>query len=228
MVDVALLSHSKHFAGLSKRELEQVADIAVLEKQPAGHQVIEENETASDLYLVSEGRVAVKMRSRTGQEVVIDELGPGSLFGWSAVLDDQTFTAAVSTVEPSMLVAIDGPRLRQLFQEYPAIASHLVTSIAIVISSRLAHLRSKLADEPFAPEWLMSPTQAGPLGGPCLSPTSDMRKMACPACATVNGPFGVVNETAQYRCRSCGMVFYAPACCETPETESDKAKGGVA
>jgi CRP/FNR family cyclic AMP-dependent transcriptional regulator len=217
MVDIALISESSIFGGLSKKELEQVADIAVLEKQPAGYQVIEENETASDLYLVSEGRVAVKMKSRTGQEVVIDELGPGSLFGWSAVLDDQAFTAAVSTVEPSTLIAIDGPRLRRVFQEYPAIAAHLVTSIAIVISSRLGHLRSRLVDEPFAPEWLVSPAQAGPLGAPCLSPTADLRKMACPACSTVNGPFGVVNETAQYRCHNCGMVFYAPACCETEE-----------
>jgi CRP-like cAMP-binding protein len=217
MVDISVLGDSKIFAGLSKRELEQVATIAVLEKHPAGYQVIEENEVASALYLVAEGRVAVRMKSRTGQEVVIDELSPGALFGWSAVLDDQTFTAAVSTVEQSTLVAFDGPRLRHLFQEYPAIGSRVVTSIAVVISSRLAHLRSRLADEPFAPEWLTSPAQAGPVGAPCLAPTSDMRRMPCPACATVNGPFGVVNETAQYRCRSCGMVFYAPACCETEE-----------
>lgn len=228
MVDIALLSDSKFFAGLTKRELEEVADIAVLEKHQAGYQVIEENEIASALYLVAEGKVAVKMKSRAGQEVIIDELAPGAVFGWSAVLDDQAFTAAVSTLEPSTLVALDGGELRQLFERNPAIWSRVVTSIAIVISSRLAHLRSKLADEPFAPEWLMSPAQTGPVGGPCLSPTSDMRKMACPACATVNGPFGVVNETAQYRCRSCGMVFYAPACCETPEAEPDKAKGGVA
>ncbi len=215
MVDIALLSDSQVFAGLSKRELEQVADIAAVEKHQAGSQVIEENEIASALYLVSEGRVAVKMKSRAGQEVVIDELGPGAVIGWSAVLDDQTFTAAVSTLEPSTLVALDGAELRQLFQKNPVIWGRVVNSIANVISSRLAHLRAKLADEPFASEWLMSPTQAGPLGAPCLSPTSDMRQMACPACATVNGSFGVVNETAQYRCRSCGMVFYAPACCET-------------
>ena len=97
------------------------------------------------------------MKSRVGQEVVIDELGPGALFGWSAVLDDQTFTAAVSTLEPSTLVAFDGGQLRQLFQEDPAIGSRVIGRIAMVISSRLTHLRCRLADEPFAPEYLTDP-----------------------------------------------------------------------
>ena len=144
MVDIALLSDSEVFAGLSKRELERVADIAALEKHQAGSQVIEENQVASALYLVSEGRVAVKMRSRAGQEVVIDELGPGGVIGWSAVLDDQTFTAAVSTLEPSTLVALDGGQLRRLFQEDPAIGSRVIGRIAVVIfePSRASHIQA--------------------------------------------------------------------------------------
>jgi len=93
MVDVAILSDSKIFAGLTKQELELVARTAVLEKYDRGAQVFEESEVASTLYLVSEGKVVVKMRSRAGQEVIIDELGPGELMGWSAILSDQTFTA---------------------------------------------------------------------------------------------------------------------------------------
>jgi len=215
MVGVEELVKFKIFADLSKRELEELAKTAELEKHQAGYQVIEEDEFASALCLVSEGRVAVKMKSRAGQEVLIDELGPGELFGWSAVLNDQTFTAAVSTVEESTLVAFDGDRLRRLFEKHQAIGCRVITNIAAVISSRLEHLRSRLADEPFAPEWLTSPAQAGRVAPPCIAPMSKMRSMACPACATINGPFGVVNETAQYRCKSCGMVFYTPACCET-------------
>ena len=217
MVDVAILSDSKIFAGLTKQELELVARTAVLEKYDRGAQVFEESEVASTLYLVSEGKVVVKMRSRAGQEVIIDELGPGELMGWSAILSDQTFTASVSAVEPSILVAFDGGQLRKLFQEHQAVGNRVISNIVMLVSSRLGHLRSRLVDEPFAPEWLTSPAHAGPLGAPCVSPMSKMPTMACPACSAVNGPLGVVNETVQYRCRSCGMVFYSPACCETEE-----------
>lgn len=227
MVGVEELAKFKIFADLGKRELEELAKTAELEKYQAGSRVIEEDEFASALCLVSEGRVAVKMSSRAGQEVLIDELGPGELFGWSAVLNDQTFTAAVSTIEESTLLAFDGERLRQLFEKHQAIGCRVITNIAAVISRRLERLRSRLTDEPFAPEWLTSPAQVGRVDLPCIAPMSKMRSMACPACATLNGPFGVVNETAQYRCKSCGMVFYTPACCETPEARPSKAEKGA-
>jgi len=214
MDTVAILQGFKVFAGLSKRELEQVAKIAVPEEHEAGYEVIEESDVASTLYLVESGMVAVKMSSRGGQEVLIDELGPGQLFGWSAVLDDQTFTAAVSTIEKSTLIAFEGEKLRELFQKQQGIGFQVVGNIAAVISSRLEHLRSKLADEPFAPEWLSSPAQAGAVGAPSMGSKSEMRNMACPSCGTANHPFTVVNETEQYRCRNCGMVYYSPAGCE--------------
>jgi CRP/FNR family transcriptional regulator, cyclic AMP receptor protein len=214
MDDIAILQGFKVFAGLSRRELEQIAKIAVPEEHEAGYEVIEERDVASALYLVQSGMVAVKMSSRGGQEVLIDELGPGELFGWSAVLDDQTFTAAVSTIDKSTLLAFDGERLREVFQKQPGIGFQVVSNIAAVISSRLEHLRSKLADEPFAPEWLSSPAQAGTVGAPSMGSKSEMRNMACPSCGTANHPFAVVNETEQYRCRNCGMVYYSPAGCE--------------
>jgi CRP/FNR family cyclic AMP-dependent transcriptional regulator len=215
MDDIAILQGFRLCADLSKRELEQMAKIAVLEEHEADYHVIEENEVASTLYLVESGMVAVKMKSRGGHEVLIDELGPGELFGWSAVLNDQTFTAAVSTIEESTLIAFDGEALRRLFKKDQGIGFQVVNNIAAVVSSRLEHLRSRLADEPFAPEWLSSPAQVGTVGPPSMGARSEMRNMACPSCATANHPFAVVNETEQYRCRNCGMVYYSPAGCET-------------
>ena len=214
MVDIDLIRDSNVFGGLTKKELEQVAATATMEEYDWGAHVFDEDDAAVKLYLVHEGRVAIRMKSRVGQEVIIDELGPGELTGWSAVLDDQRFTASVSALEPTTLVAFNGAQLRELFHKHPTLGGRVMGNIVVLIASRLGHLRSRLVDEPFVTEWLLSPAQAGPVGGPCMSPTSDMRKMACPACSTPNGPLGVVNETAQYRCRNCGMVFYAPACCE--------------
>jgi CRP/FNR family cyclic AMP-dependent transcriptional regulator len=161
MDDIAILQGFRLCADLSKRELEQMAKIAVLEEHEADYHVIEENEVASTLYLVESGMVAVKMKSRGGHEVLIDELGPGELFGWSAVLNDQTFTAAVSTIEESTLIAFDGEALRRLFKKDQGIGFQVVNNIAAVVSSRLEHLRSRLADEPFGPGWNRRPAVYG-------------------------------------------------------------------
>ena len=216
MIDIAALSESKVFAGLSDRELRRVAETAAVQTFAPGALVFGEDDVASNMYLVSEGRVALKMKSRTGQVVVIDELGPGEVAGWSSTLEDQRYTASVSAVEPSTLLVFDGPRLRQLFHKDQSIGNRVMGNMLMVVSGRLGNLRSKLVDEPFAPEWLTSPTHVGPVGPPCAGVMTEMKSIACPACGAVaGGPMTLANETAQYRCRNCGMVFYAPACCET-------------
>jgi len=215
MVDVEELREFELFANLSDKELAKVAKIGSTEKFGADSKVFAEGEAASRIYIVADGMVAIKMKSRKGQEVVIDELGPGEMLGWSGVLDERNFTAAASTSEDSTLLAFDGDQLRQLFAKDSGIGYRLVGNIALVISSRLAKLRSTLADEPFAPEWLTSPTQDGPVGAPSGGVTTELGSMACPDCGSTNHPKSIVNDTNQYRCRNCGMVYYASAECDT-------------
>ena len=213
MVDVEELREFDLFDNLGDEELAEMAKIGSHEKLGAGSEVFAENEVASTLYMVVDGKVAVRMKSRKGQEVVVDELGPGEMLGWSAVLDEQTFTAAARTIEDSTLLAFDGDRLRQLFAKNHRTGYRVIGNIALVISGRLANLRSKLADEPFAPEWLTSPVQRGPAGSPAVGAMTELRGMACPDCGSANDPKSVVNDTNQYRCRNCGMVYYSSAEC---------------
>lgn len=215
MVDVEELRRAELFANLDDEQLAELAQIGSREEYGADSEVLAENEAASTLYLVAEGKVSVTMKSRRGQEAVIDEVGPGGVFGWSAVLDEQTFTAAVGTVEDTTLLAFDGERLRQLFAENCRIGYRVVSNVALVISARLTNLRSKLVDEPFAPEWLALPAQEGPVGTTSAGAMTELRGMACPDCGAVNSPGSVVNDTEQYRCHSCGMVYYTSVGCET-------------
>jgi CRP-like cAMP-binding protein len=214
MVDATELRDCELFADLDDKQLHEVAQIASLQKVGAGRDVFTEDQEAPTLYLVVTGRVAIRMRSRRGQEVVVDELDRGELFGWSAVLGDQTFTAGARTVEDSTLIAFDGERLREALAANPLLGYRVMSIITGVVSSRLAHLRSRLVDEPFAPEWLSSPVGEREVA-PVVGATSEMRRMACPDCGTLNAPKAIVNQTEQYRCRTCGMVYYSPAGCET-------------
>jgi len=214
MVDVEQLRRFELFANLDDKELAELAQIGSPKTLGAGSEVIAEDESASTVYLVADGKVSVTMRSRKGQEAAIDEVGPGGMFGWSAVLDDQTFTAAVKTIEESTLLAFDGDRLRQLFAKDCRIGYRIVSNIALVISARLTNLRSRLVDEPFAPEWLSSPVQEGPVGPSAAGEMTELRGMACPDCGSVNRPRSVVNDTEQYSCHDCGMAYYTAVGCE--------------
>jgi transcription initiation factor TFIIIB Brf1 subunit/transcription initiation factor TFIIB len=46
-----------------------------------------------------------------------------------------------------------------------------------------------------------------------------MERMKCPACGAENPMRGVTDETRQYVCRQCGMVYYTPDGCLTEGPE---------
>jgi CRP-like cAMP-binding protein len=223
MVPVEEVKRFSIFGGLNDRELEEVAKLGSVEKRGAGSRIIAEGTNAGALYLLKEGRVAVRMSSRDGNEVLIDELDSGNVFGWSAVLDDQMFKAAIWALEDSTIIVLDGDKLRYLFEANNHIGYRVARQIAGITADRLEKLRARLVDQPFSRQYLI-PVRSSP-----VTPTtesSEMRSMSCPECSTGNRPFAIVNETEQYRCKNCGMVYYSPVGCETgPVTRS---AGGAA
>ena len=218
MIDKDDLACCRVFSDLDEREMAEVAKLGSLEKRSAGSRIINEGTNAAALYLLKEGKVAIRMTTRSGHEVVIDELGPGDVFGWSAVLDHQMFKAAVWALEDCTIIVIDGDKLKKLFDANNHIGYRAVRIIADVVASRLERLRSRLVDQPFAQEYL-APVRAPSI--PVTGEKTDMHTMPCPECSTANRPFAVVNDTEQYRCKKCGMIYYAPVGCETgPVTPS--------
>jgi CRP/FNR family transcriptional regulator len=228
MIPVDELRCCNIFDELNDRELEEVAKLGTVEKRGAGLRIISEGTNAGALYLLKEGRVAVRMSSRDGNEVLIDELGPGNVFGWSAVLDDQMFKAAIWVVEDATIIVLDGEKLRQLFEANNHIGYRVVRMIAGVTADRLEKLRARLVDQPFSRQYLVPARSTSVLS---TTPSSEMRAMPCPECSTGNRPFAIVNETEQYRCRNCGMVYYSPVGCETgpvtPSVDKDSAAAAL-
>jgi rubredoxin len=113
---------------------------------------------------------------------------------------------------------MDGAKLKALFDANNHIGYRAVRVIADVIASRLERLRARLVDQPFSQQYL-APVRTSAI--PATGEKSEMRTMKCPECSTPNRPFAVVNDTEQYRCKNCGMVYYSPVGCETgPVTPS--------
>jgi CRP/FNR family cyclic AMP-dependent transcriptional regulator len=212
MIDPNELSCCRIFADLNERETAEVAKLATVEKRSAGSRIITEGTNAAALYMLREGKVAVRMTSRSGHEVVIDELGPGDVFGWSAVLDHQMFKAAVWAVEDCTIIVMDGAKLKALFDANNHIGYRAVRVVADVIATRFERLRARLVDQPFSQQYL-APVRTPSV--PAAGQKSEMRTMNCPECSTANRPFAIVNDTEQYRCRNCGMIYYSPVGCET-------------
>ena len=130
---------------LDDQELDQVAGIARVEVRAAGDQIAAERSLAHTLYLVLDGQVDIRMTSPEGRLVTIDSVGAGETFGWSAVVDPFTFTAAAWVAQDARIIAINGEALRALFEADNRIGYRALKGIIGVVSRRVHALRSKLA-----------------------------------------------------------------------------------
>jgi len=78
----------------------------------AGSVVIREGEPGDEAFVIVSGRCAVTSMSH-GQRVVLRELGPGDVFGETAVFSDEPRSATVEAIEPLVVRVVTGQTLSQ-------------------------------------------------------------------------------------------------------------------
>jgi hypothetical protein len=110
---VALLRDLPLFADLSDADLEQLYTMAQTIEVPAGHLIIEEGSRGDALFIVLDGEVEVSRRDGDpggqGQEVPLDVLGRGHVFGETAALAQAPRNASVRALQTSRLLVISEP-----------------------------------------------------------------------------------------------------------------------
>lgn len=146
MVKVNQLKQFKIFKELNEREIELIAGIAQEETYQAGARIFEEKALANNLYLALDGQVEIKIRGEGENYVVIDRIGSGDIFGWSAVVEPRTFTAAAWTTEKANLIVLGGEKIGDIFEKNNYIGYRVVKEIAAVISRRLKAMEKKFVE----------------------------------------------------------------------------------
>lgn len=145
MVSVEDLRTCELFPALSDAELEQVAAIAHQEEYQAGDLICAEREVADRLFILKRGRAQLHIRLRSalepGGEATIEEVEPGRIFGWSALVKQRRFTASARALEPVQVIVIPGNELNALFDRDSHIGFVVIKQLAEVIASRLHHTR---------------------------------------------------------------------------------------
>jgi CRP/FNR family cyclic AMP-dependent transcriptional regulator len=135
--DVQQLRRFRPFAALDMMALDAVGRISRLRKPAAGERLTTEGAPADRLYLFLEGRATVGVRGSDGGEKVIDELGPGELLGWGAMMEPYEYTASAWTTEPSEVIEVDAVRLRELCETDQDVGFQVLRGIGEVISERI-------------------------------------------------------------------------------------------
>ncbi len=112
-------------------DISQITGIQEARTYAAGEVIFEEGQPGECMYLVLAGELEVSIQGRP-----INVLGPGSIFGEMALVDDRARSATVTALSVSRLVPVDHQRFTRLVQQSPDFALQVMGTMSI----RLRHL----------------------------------------------------------------------------------------
>jgi CRP-like cAMP-binding protein len=113
------------FAALRNRDLEQVAQLADEVDLPAGHVLMREGESGSEMFIIASGEAKIE---RDGREIA--RAGPGSFLGEMALLAEGERTATATLTEPSHLFVLAHREFHSLMDDVPAVRDCVMTEVA--------------------------------------------------------------------------------------------------
>jgi len=133
---VVLLGQTPLFSAIADDILGEVAAYCREDAYAAEQVVFYEGDRGQCLYAIASGRVAI-----VKGETILRELDRGACFGEMSILDAEVRSATVRTIEPTVLLALDGEDFLALLQSEPDIANGILR----VLTARVRDLSQRLA-----------------------------------------------------------------------------------
>jgi CRP-like cAMP-binding protein len=131
--------------GLSDAQIDRLAGIASPVSFEEDEVVLVAGARSKSFFLVLTGSVVVELR--TPQYVMmVQALGPGNAFGWSALLDDQDTLFQVRARERTTALRIDGATLKASCMSDPALGAEFFHRILRVVAGRVKATEVRFAE----------------------------------------------------------------------------------
>jgi CRP/FNR family transcriptional regulator, cyclic AMP receptor protein len=135
-----LLEGSSLFAALNKNILWRIGNLTEEIEFAAGQYLIHQGEEADFCYLISQGRVQVRLEPAGEPPVIINEIGQGEILGELSLIDELPRSASVVAIDHVHTFAISAWDFKAQLQAYPEIALQLLP----VIAKRLRQTQDQL------------------------------------------------------------------------------------
>jgi CRP/FNR family transcriptional regulator, cyclic AMP receptor protein len=144
VADPQILTRTPFFAGLDGAAVEVVAAQCTERELRRNDTLFHQGDTATELFVVQTGRVAIANRSEDGRESLVALMEPGDLFGEMGLFDGVR-SADARALELSTVVAVPYGPVREAFDRRP----NALWSVVELLASRLRAVDEALADTVF-------------------------------------------------------------------------------
>jgi CRP/FNR family cyclic AMP-dependent transcriptional regulator len=121
------------FQGITAEHWPTLVALLHARSVPEGAMIISAEQPGEVAYVIQSGTVKISVDRVDGTEVIVALRGPGELVGELSLIDDESRSANVITLEPCTLWWIDRPALRSCLYSMPELSFNLLR----VLSRRL-------------------------------------------------------------------------------------------
>jgi CRP/FNR family transcriptional regulator, cyclic AMP receptor protein len=140
---IEMLAQRPLFAGLSRKELESLAQLGVTLEIDASQVLTKEGAIGQEAFLIVSG----KAHCTVSDQVEVADLGPGDLFGEMSLLDGERRSATVVADTDMTVTVFNRGEFVRLIETSPAVAMKLLAAMAARLRAVDRELKIGLTDE---------------------------------------------------------------------------------
>ncbi|MBI2868316.1 MAG: cyclic nucleotide-binding domain-containing protein [Chloroflexi bacterium] len=152
MINHNALRTCEPFATLSNGELDKITGSAAERQYEAGAVIFHEGESANELFVLQEGKVALQMTLKndhyqTHRRMTVDIVAANEVFGWPAIIAPYNHTLTAVCLQAAKVLAISANNIRWLRQDNPAAGCDILKGLIKIVDLRLEETRRLLVSE---------------------------------------------------------------------------------
>ena len=132
------------FSGLSPGALVLISRVATEESHALGTKIFQHGDPGDRMYIILSGKVRMSREIAGVGEEAIAVLGPGSVFGEMALLDEAPRSADARVHEPCRLLALPKDAFEDLLYLHKDLAYEVLWSIVRMLTQRLRETNDKV------------------------------------------------------------------------------------
>jgi CRP-like cAMP-binding protein len=138
--DIAILKRIPMFSDFQDDQLRLLAFSAESMDYAAGRRLFEQDERADGGLVITDGLVSLSTRAEKGFDEV-DQVGPGTLLGESALLVETKRPCRAEAIEPVRIIRIRRALFKRMIAEYPELAQRLFDQRAAKFRTTMGRLK---------------------------------------------------------------------------------------
>ncbi|HWC96589.1 MAG TPA: cyclic nucleotide-binding domain-containing protein [Candidatus Sulfopaludibacter sp.] len=139
------LRNHRFTRGLTASQLDSLAALASTVTFEENELILVDGQRSTAFYLLTSGSVAVELR--TGSfAVCVEALGPGQVFGWSALLDHQDTLFQVRAREKTTALRLNGADLKAECKHDTQLGAEILQRTLQVVAGRVKATEIRFAE----------------------------------------------------------------------------------